>query len=147
MKNKNCRTLLFYYFFCIISERRKKKQYRRTTIQKNKCLLAVHIGTAVNGGIGAELGSLLQMGSQMRPMDNFFTRTNMSILIGLSMNNIPIDVSSLKWGDKSPSFAWGSILCLKKRQKIAKTIYVFPCYERTQQRQMIQKLVPLIPII
>jgi len=58
-----------------------------------------------------------QMGSQMRPVDNFLTRTNIPILIGLSIHNIPINIFSLKWGDKSPSFAWGRILCAQKRQR------------------------------
>jgi hypothetical protein len=67
--------------------------------------------------------------------------------IGRSINNIPKNLSSLNWGDKSRSFTWGRTICAKKKQNVEEKIYVFSYFERTQQSEMEKKLVPSITII
>ena len=50
--------------------------------------------------------------------------------------NIPMNLSTLNWGDKSRSFTWGRIICTKKEQNVEEKIYVFSYFERTQQSEM-----------
>jgi hypothetical protein len=68
-------------------------------------------------------------------MDNFFSRPNVLMPIGRSINNIPMNISSLNWGDKSRSFIWGRIICAKKEQNVEEKIYVFSYFGRTQQSE------------
>jgi hypothetical protein len=68
-------------------------------------------------------------------MDNFFSRQNVPMPIGVSINNIPMNLSTLNWGDKSRSFTWGRIICAKKEQNVEEKIYVFSYFERTHQSE------------
>ena len=58
-----------------------------------------------------------------------------------------MNIFSLNWGDESPSSAWGSIICAKKKQNAEEKIYVFSYFERTQQKQMVSKLVHSMTIM
>ena len=79
-----------------------------------------------------------KMGSEMRHMDKFFSRTTVTEPLKKVINIVPADTLTLNWGDKSPPFARARKLCEKKRQKIEKQIHVFVYLEHIKQHKMAQ---------
>ena len=72
----------------------------------------------------------VKMGSEMRHMGKFFSKTNIMEPIKKAISIVPLDTLSLNWGDESPPVARARKLCEKKRQKIEHRFHVFAYLER-----------------
>ena len=79
----------------------------------------------------------IKMGSEMRHMDKFFSRTTVTEPLKKVINIVPADTLTLNWGDKSPPFARARKLW-KKTAKIEKQIHVFVYLEHIKQHKMAQ---------
>ena len=116
------------------------RSWSRCAQAVHSCLQQLLMMLASNS---ARLLEKQQNGSQKRPMDKIFSRTNVPMPIGISINNIPMKLSTLNWGDKSRFSCLDNKNCVLFRRdpKLKKTaIFLALCDSERERASRVASL-------